>query len=131
MPRNVLIAYFAATALFAALDFGFGINVRVAFFEAAPGLRVVYYAFCFLCLAVMFWRPAWTEVVSGIESVFALGALIVTMGIRVMVVTDDMLESGTGFVTMPEIANFMIAGGAAYLSCLRGLQALAGRPRQQ
>ena len=127
MPRTLLVAYFAATALFVALDFGIGLNVRVAFLEAAPGLRAAYYGLCFLCLAVMLWRPAWTAIVGGIESLFALAALIVTMGIRVMVVTDDMLETGTGFVTMPEIVNFMIAAGAAYVSWLRGLSTLAGR----
>jgi hypothetical protein len=46
-----------------------------------------------------------------------------------MVVTDTMLETGTGFVTMPEIVNFIIVGGAAYVSYAQGAKALASRLR--
>jgi len=49
------------------------------------------------------------------------------MALRSTIVTDTMLESGTGIVTMPEIINFMIAGGAAYLAFMQGLSALASR----
>jgi len=128
MPRRLLIAYFAATALFALADFGFGLNVRTAFLDGEPGWRGVYYGICLVCLAAMLWRPGWAETIAAVESVFVLAALIINMGSRVMLVTDAMLETGSGPVTMPEIANFAIAGGAAYLSFVRGEKALAARP---
>lgn len=127
MSRTILIAYYAATALFVSLDYGFGINVRVAFLEAAPGLRNLYYLICFACLALMLWRPQWTSVIGAVESLATLIALIINMALRSMIVTDAMLESGSGFVTMPEIVNFMIAGGAAYVAFMQGLSALASR----
>jgi len=64
MRSNVLIIYYAATALFLALDYGFGINLRAAFLE-----------------------------------------------------------------NMPEIVNFIIVGGAAYVSYVQGAKALASRLR--
>lgn len=123
------MAYYAATALFLALDFGFGINVRVAFLESLPGLRLGYYAVCFACLGLMIWRPVWTTAVGVIESLATLIALIFNMALRSMVVTDRMLETGTGFVTMPEIMNFLIAGFAAYFSYMKGVNDLATRLR--
>lgn len=124
MQRSVLRAYYAATALFLVIDYGFGVNVRVAFLESAPGLRLAYYGVCFACLILMFWRPAWTTLVAAVESLATLVALIVNMALRSMLITDAMLESGSGFVTMPEIVNFMIAGAAAYIAWLQNLSAL-------
>jgi hypothetical protein len=62
-----------------------------------------------------------------IESLATLVALIINMALRSMIVTDAMLESGMGFVTMPEIINFVIAGGAAYVSYLQGVRSIANR----
>lgn len=124
MSRKFLITYYAATALFLILDLGLDINVRVAFLQAAPGLKYLYYGICFGCLGLMLWQPSWTTVIGGVESLATLIALIVNMALRSMIVTDAMIESGTGFVTMPEIMNFLIAGVAAYISYARGIKAL-------
>jgi len=128
MQRNILLAYYAGTAVFLLLDYGLDINVRVAFLETLPGLRVTYYGVLFGCLALMLWYPSWSRLVGTIESLVTLVALIVNMALRSMIVTDAMLETGAGFVTMPEIVNFLIAGGAAYVSWLRGMNALAKEP---
>lgn len=127
MDRNILLAYYAATAVFVSLDYGFDINVRAAFLEGTPGLRAAYYVVLFGCFALMLWRPAWTTLIGVIESGTTLIALIVNMALRSMVVTDAMLETGAGVVTMPEVVNFIIAGGAAYVSYLQGINALANR----
>lgn len=124
MSRKILVVYYAATALFVSLDFGFGVNLRVAVLEGAPGLRLGFYAVLFACFALMLWRPNWTAVIGGIESLATLIALIVNMALRSMIVTDAMLESGTGFVTVPEIINFIIVGAAAYVSYMQGISAL-------
>jgi len=127
MNRNVLIVYYAATALFVSLDYGLGINVRAAFLDNAPGLRAGFYVVLFACFALVIWRPQWTTIVGVVESLATLIALIVNMALRSMVVTDAMLETGTGFVTMPEILNFIIAGGAAYVAYMQGVRRLTSR----
>ncbi len=119
--------YYLATVIFLLLDIIFNLNVRVAFFENNPVVRASYYALIFICMALILWRPSWTVRISAIESLFVLVALIINMGMRTMLVTDAMLEGGTGFVTMPEIVNFMISGGIAYLAFTRGMNELQGR----
>ena len=127
MNRNILRIYYAATALFVSLDFGFGVNVRAAFLDSAPTLRVLFYVVLFGCFALVIWRPAWTNVVGLVESVVTLAALIINMALRSMMITHDVFAAGAGPVTMAEIVNFMIAGGAAYVSYAQGLKWLANR----
>ena len=127
MNRNILRIYYAATAIFVALDFGLGINIRAAFLEQAPGLRIAFYIVLFACFALTIWRPAWANLIGTVESLATLAALIINMALRSMVITDEMLETGTGFVTMPEIINFLIAGGVAYISYVQGIRSLTSR----
>ena len=119
--------YYLATVVFLLLDVTLDLNVRIAFFENNQVLRALYYAVIFACMALILWRPGWTIIISAIESLFVLVALILSMGIRTMLVTDAMLESGTGFVTMHEIVNFVVSGGIAYVAFNRGLNELRGR----
>ena len=72
----------------------------------------------------MIWRPAWTTFIGAFESLVTLVALIFSMAIRTLVVTDQMIETGTGYVTVEEIMNFMLAGGIAYLAWLKGVSQL-------
>jgi hypothetical protein len=127
MRSNILIIYYAATAVFLTLDFGFGINLRAAFLENTPDLRMGYYLLLFGCFGLMLWRPNWSVVIGVVESLATIIALILNMALRSIVVTDEMLETGAGFVTMPEIVNFIIVGGAAYVSYVQGAKALASR----
>ncbi len=126
---RILVIYYAATVLFVVLDFALGFNIRLAFLESQPIARIAYYGVCFTCLALMLWRPAWTVLISAFESLVTLSALIIGMGMRILLATDRMLESGTGFVTMPEIYNFMISGGIAYVAWVRGLKHLMSKNR--
>ena len=111
------------------LDFALGFNIRLAFLDSLPLARIAYYGVCFSCLALMLWRPAWTVLISAFESLVTLSALIIGMGMRILLVTDRMLESGTGFVTMPEIVNFMISGGIAYIAWVKGIMRLQDKKR--
>lgn len=121
---NLLVLYYAATAVFLVLDFAWGINVRLAFLDALPLARTAYYGVCFACLALMLWRPAWTELISAFESLVTLSALIVSMGVRTLLLTDQILETGEGFITMHEIYNFLISGGVAYIAWVKGVNRL-------
>jgi hypothetical protein len=89
--------------------------------------RIAYYGVCFTCLALILWRPAWTVLVSAFESIVTLSALIIGMGMRALLVSDSMLETGSGLVTMPEIYNFIISGSIAYVAWVRGLNTLKNR----
>ena len=123
-PAVALRFYYAATALFLLLDYVAGINVRVAFLDAWPGWRAVYYLFCFACLGIIAWRPALTTLVTTVESVITLSALIIGMGARAMGLSVSALETGGGVITSAEIVNFLIAGAAAWLGWFRGMQDL-------
>lgn len=122
--RKILVLYYAATVIFLLLDFAFGFNIRLAFLEPHPAARIAYYGICFACLGLMLWRPHWTVLIGAFESLITLSALIIGMGMRTLLMTDRMLETGGGVVTMPEIVNFLISGAIAYVAWVRGINAL-------
>ena len=121
---RLLKFYYLATGAFLLLDFLAGINIRVAFLEPWPGWRALYYLFCLGCLGLIVWRPALTLLVSTVESLLTLSALILSMGVRVMGQSVLALEGGGTLISPEEVINFVIAGGAAWLGWSRGIQAL-------
>ena len=116
--------YYAGTLLFVILDYFLNINVRLAFLEAWPEIRALYYLLCFACLGLMIWHPGWSLWIGTVESMLALSLLIVTMGVRVMTMSEQMLMYGTGPVTMSELMNFFIVSGAAWFAYSRGMAAV-------
>jgi len=128
---RILRFYYAATAFFLLLDYIFDINVRLAFLEAWPGWRALYYLFCFACLGLIVWRPALTLLVTAVESLITLTALLLSMGIRVMSLSVTMPETGHGIITTEEILNFILVGGAAWIGWMRGSQALQAELRRR
>ena len=124
---RILPWYYAATVVFLLLDYAAGVNVRVAFLESLPGIRVTYYMFCFLCLALMIWRPTWATLITTLESLVTLVALILGMAVRVMIPNDAIFVENVSIVTYQEIINFLISGSMAYLAWTKGLKALQGR----
>lgn len=116
--------YYAATIIFLLLDFVMGVNLRVSFLEPFPAARILYYVFCFGIFSLMLWRPDWTLLLGAIESLISVAALTLAMAIRVMVVTDEMVDTGRGFVTIEEIINFLMVAGMSYLTWNRSIMAL-------
>lgn len=116
--------YYAATAVFLLLDYGLGVNVRVAFLQDFPTARVAYYGVCFACLVLMLWRPDWATLIGAFESLLTLTALILSMAVRIMVPNDAIFEENASFVSIQEIINFVISGSVAYLAWIRGLKSL-------
>ena len=117
--------YYAATAVFLLLDFGFGVNVRVAFLDAWPVWRALYYLFCFACFGLIAWRPALADVVTTVESLITLSALILHMGARVLNLSAGAFEQGPdALIHVEEIVNFLIAGLAAWWGWQRGSRRL-------
>jgi hypothetical protein len=128
---SILRFYYAATAAFLLLDYAFDVNLRLAFLEPWPGWRALYYAICFSCLGLIVWRPDLTLLVTTVESLITLSALLLSMGARVLSVSVNVPEMGGGFVTVEEIINFVIAGGAAWLGWFHGSRALHKEFRQR
>ena len=126
MTRPLLLAYYAATALFLLLDYGAGLNLRIAFLEPFPAWRAAYYGVCFLCLGLIIWRPALTVIVAAFESLVTLSALIIGFAMRAMLLTDSMLEGSADLIDAQEVFNFLLSGSIAYIAWLRGVKELGG-----
>jgi hypothetical protein len=78
---------------------------------------------------MMIWRPQWSLWIGTVEAMLSLSLLIVTMGVRVMTMSEQMLRTGTGLVTKSEIMNFMIVGGVAWVAYRRGITAIQKESR--
>lgn len=119
-----LQAYYAATVLFLAADLAFGFTARAAFFADAPVLRGGWYLLCLGCFGLTAWRPQWAAAVAALESAASLSLLILTTALRVVIVTDDMIEAGRVPVTGMEIVNFLLSGGVGWYALQQSLNAL-------
>ena len=123
-PDRILPIYYAATLVFLLLDYGAGLNVRIAFLEPWPVARAGYYGVCFACLALMIWRPAWTTLIGTFESLVTMIALIFSVALRVMIPNDAIFAENVEILTSSQVINFIISGYIAYLAWIRGLRAL-------
>lgn len=127
MSGKLLILYYASTVLFMLLDYALDVNVRLTFLDAYPWWRFAYYLVCFGCLALMLWRPHWRAYISAAESLLTLSLIILSTAARVVIVTDDMIEHGRGFVSIRELVNFVISATVVYISYIRNMQAIQRR----
>ena len=128
-PRRVLQLYYAATIVFLMLDYGAGLNVRIAGLEGLPQLKAGYYLVMFACLGLTLLRPAWSTAVGVVESLATLVTLIFSVALRSLFPTAQMLETGAGPLGVPEMVNFVIVGSIAWYAWQRGLAQLFGHGR--
>jgi hypothetical protein len=127
--RRIMQVYYAATIVFLMLDYGWGLNLRIAGLQSFPGLRAGYYLIIFACFGLVVWRPAWSTAVGVVESLATLVTLIFSVALRSMFVTAYVPESGAGFVSMAELVNFLISGSIAWFAWHNGMTQLFG-PRR-
>ena len=120
---GLVTGYYGATVIFVVLDYLLDFNIRLIFLEAWPGWRAVYYGVCLGFFGLMLWRPGWSSYIGALESLLVLSLLIISVAMRVVIVTDDMIEEGRGFVTVNELLNFAIAGIITYVTLMRGVLA--------
>ena len=123
--RRVLQVYYAATVLFLLLDYGAGLNLRIAGLEGFPDLKAGYYLVIFGCFGLTLWRPAWSTAIGVVESLATLVTLIFSVALRSML-APQAIETGAGQVGMAEIVNFLIAGSIAWYAWQRGMTELFG-----
>ena len=121
--ETLLLAYYGATVVFMALDYLFGLNVRLTFLDAAPGWRFAYYLLCFLCFGLMLWKPGWRAWVSAGESLLTLSLIILSTALRVIIVSDDMIETGRGYLGVRELVNFVLSSTVVYASYVLAMRA--------
>lgn len=124
-PR-VLRAYYAATILFLMLDYGAGLNVRIAGLEGFPQLKAGYYLILFACLGITLWRPGWATAVGVVESLATMVTLIFSVALRSMFLIAPEPGTGAGFAGVAELVNFLIVGSIAWYTWHRGLARLFG-----
>ena len=121
---RLMSTYYAATIVFLILDYVFDVNVRLVFLDSYPLWRAAYYAMCLVIFIVTLKYPPWGLVLGIGESLLVLSMLIITMAMRVMIVTEEMITEGHGYPTLREMANFAIASSVVYVGYWRGAQAL-------
>jgi hypothetical protein len=120
---KIVIGYYGGTIFFVILDYLLDFNIRLMFLDPWPVWRAAYYGICFGFFGLMLWRRDWSNYIGAAESSLTLSLLIITTAMRVMIVTDEMIEEGRGFVTVKELLNFVIAGTISYFSLMRGIMA--------
>lgn len=121
---QVLRWYYAATAIFLLLDYGFSVNLRIAFLESQPAARAAYYAVCFACLWLMAWRPAWSAAIGAVESAVTIGALIISLMLKIMSVNESIVSENAVIFGFEDVGNFILSGSIAYLSWVAALKRL-------
>jgi len=109
--------YYWSTLGFMILDFYWDINLRVA---ALPdrGARMIYYAFCFVCLAVFHWKPSLSALTGLIESSVNICLLVAGILLPIYSLPGTILEGGTVVnpLTVEKVVNFFMAGMVAVSS---------------
>jgi hypothetical protein len=118
---RLVTGYYGATVIFIILDYLLNFNIRLSFLDAWPGWRALYYGICLCLFGIMLWRPLWSRHIAAAESLLTLSLLIISTAARVMIVTDEMIEEGRGFVSVNELLNFVIAGTITYFSLMQGV----------
>ena len=129
--NRVLLAWYAATGLFLLLDLVFDLNLRITFLESYPRLRIAYYGFCLLCLALIVWMPGWSLVVGTFESLVSLVALILSFGVRVLTMTLPDVGPPQPALSVQEIVNFLLCGAIAWYAWSRGMRKLVSHNRRR
>jgi hypothetical protein len=108
---KVIKSYYWLTFLFLFLDKAFGIDLRVSGFIYTPYLQNVYYAFCFLCLGLILWKPSLTFPVGLLESSVNMTVLCIGIMLPIYSMPGALAEGATvNPITWQKILNFIIAG---------------------
>ena len=78
LPVLVVRAVYWSTPLFMALDYAYGVSLRVPFPDTMPAAKMAYYLVDVACGIAMAFRPRWTAAVGLAESTANIVLLIVS-----------------------------------------------------
>jgi hypothetical protein len=80
LPATLVRAVYWSTPLFVALDFLYGVSLRIPFLDALPGAKAIYYAADLACAVAITARPRWTAAIGFAESTLSIVLLIISTG---------------------------------------------------
>lgn len=124
-PRSLagraLLAYYAATPVFAALDLALHLNLRVSFFEHARGIRIGYYVIACVCALLVARWPARAALVGFVESIGNIALLIIGVFVAYLGALDAALAE-RALPTTPfspaAVLNLVVSASALLVSYL-------------
>jgi hypothetical protein len=88
-PALFVRAVYWSTPLFVALDFFYGVNLRIPFLDAMPGAKAIYYAAALACALAITARPRWTAAVGFAESGVNISLLVLSTGAAYLAVLES------------------------------------------
>ena len=126
---GLLRSYYAATPLFLAAEWLWGLNIRVPFFLVNPVLRYSYYGFCCACGIANYVRPRWTPFVALFESSINILLLVAGYAWQIFNIYWIIEQSGEGppAVTVQGAFSFIMAGAVWFFSFRRSETAVMAR----
>ena len=119
---RLLRLYYAGTLVFVLLDYGLGLNIRIAGLEGHPVLKGGYYLVVMACFGLIVLQPAWSVVIGIVESLATLVTLIFGFAMRSLLVSEQTLETGAGAPRLAEVLNFLISGSIAWYAWQSGMR---------
>lgn len=118
-PARVVLAWYLATPVFAVLDLVFGVNVRLAFLDQQPALRMTWYALAVGCAAAVARWPARAGVIGLAESAASIALLVVGAGTAYLRALDAALAE-PAVIAPPfspaDVANLILSAGVLIVS---------------
>lgn len=125
---RLVFGYYLATPLFALLDFAFGINVRAAFLDGQPVIKLAWYALAFACALVVARWPGRAGLVGLAESGANIALLVIgTMSAYLGAVDSALSESAMEPPLSPADAVNLVVSSAALIVSYIAAQARASR----
>jgi len=118
----MLRLYYAGTLVFLFLDYGLGLNIRIAGLDGHPVLKGGYYFALMGCFGLMLLRPTWSVGIGIVESLATMVTLVFSVALRSLLVSEQTLESGAGAPRIAEIFNFLISGSIAWYAWQSGMR---------
>ena len=89
LPATLVRAVYWATPVFVALDFMYGVSLRMPFLDALPGVKVIYYGAELACAVAIATRPRWTAAIGLAESTLNIGLLVLSTGAAYLAVLES------------------------------------------
>jgi hypothetical protein len=82
-------AVYWSTPLFVALDFLYGVSLRIPFLDFMPGAKAIYYAADIACAVAITARPRWTAAIGLAESTLNVALLVLSTGAAYLSVLES------------------------------------------
>jgi hypothetical protein len=125
--------YYLVTPAFILLDYFGGISVRVAVLDGMPVYKNLYYGFCVLCGAAVYFLPEYSAVVALFES--PVNLLLTILGVVLpyferLKQFDDILNADWSPVpdfSTQYVTNLLLAAGIAAFAFIQSSGVLSNR----